>query len=170
MSTEWHVDNFLVYLLWLGYRWQTTSSCRREGSIMIAVFVWTHAWEKCSNVWSAIAFEAHIWTQTQQVQPTRVPCQCITANCHYNTLQLSKINVFHSLAVDLASTFASGKHLAWPFIHTRVSQLAHGLIVKLSPCPHSHSSLAGQIAASQYVFWQSQTQHSTRVCMYMWVL
>ena len=60
--------------------------------------------------------------------------------------------------------------LAWPLIHsinspslvptplsqffrkecgheTRISLLAHGLTVKLSPCPCSHSSLAGRIDA-----------------------
>ena len=40
--------------------------------------------------------------------------------------------------------------LAWPLIH-RIPLLAHGLTVKHSPGPCSHSSLAGQIGACQHV-------------------
>ena len=37
--------------------------------------------------------------------------------------------------------------LAWQLIHSMDPLVAHGLTVKLSPCPCSHSSPAGQIAA-----------------------
>ena len=45
------------------------------------------------------------------------------------------------------TALASGTILAWPLIHSMNSLLAHGLTVKLSQSPCSHSSLAGRIAA-----------------------
>ena len=38
--------------------------------------------------------------------------------------------------------FASGKRLARPLTHSRDSLITHGLSVKLSPCPCSHTIVA----------------------------
>ena len=104
-STERHLhDNFLVYLLWLRHRWQTTlhlaggvnnDSCVCKDTRLGKMFKYI----LCDCFWGP-----HL--DPNATSSTRLPWQNVFVLLPtLATMHISCHNVFHSLAVDLASMF-----------------------------------------------------------------
>ena len=109
--------------------------------------LWERAWRlhgRCEKEWEwRLSYSSWMnWQHTQQLTFWTIVRLCDKAG----RLRVSSWS--YSRYVHCR---ASGACLAWPLIYIgMVPLLAHGLTVKLSPCPCSHSSLVGRIAACLY--------------------